>query len=88
MEQARTGGTPIWMIKVLAGAVTADVLMTIAKHWNGYDLISKFLALALLANLIVLPAAITWGRIKRYDWQSLYPAYLWLLLATLLFGLR
>jgi len=62
--------------------------MVIVWHWKSYDLLSRVLAIALLFNVIALPAAVTWGRIKRYDWQDLAPAYLWLMLATMLFGMR
>ncbi len=91
MEQTKTpiaAGTPVWVIKSLAAVVSLDVLLTILRHWTGYDLIGKFLAVVLMAILVALPAATTWGRIKRYDWQSLLPAYMLLMLATMLFGMR
>jgi hypothetical protein len=88
LNARNAAGTPVWAIKALAAVVTADVFITIVRHWTGFDLVSKFLAVALLANLVALPAASSWGRIKRYEWQSLFPAYLLLMLATSLFGMR
>jgi hypothetical protein len=75
-------------IKFFAAVVTADVLIAVLRHWRGYDLVAKLLAIVLLTNLVVLPATVSWGRIKRYDWHSLLPAYMLLLLATILFNLR
>jgi hypothetical protein len=91
MEQTKAriaAGTPVWVIKSLAVVVSLDVLLAIVRHWTGYDLTAKFLAVVLMAILVVLPAGTTWGRIKRYDWQSLLPAYMLLLLATTLFGMH
>jgi hypothetical protein len=90
MEQTKAiaAGTPVWAIKSLAVVVSLDVLLAILRRWTGFDLSGKFLAFALVALLVALPAATTWGRIKRYDWQSLFPAYMLLLLATALFSMR
>jgi hypothetical protein len=91
MEEAKTPGVvelPVWIVKLLAATATANVFIVIFFHWKGYDWLGKSLAVTLLANLIAIPAVATWGRVKRYPWQSLAPAYIFLTLATMLFGIR
>jgi hypothetical protein len=93
MEQVKAphaAGMPVWIIKTLAGVVTAIVCMAVYDHWKGYDLVHEFLAVALLAYLIVIPAVATWGRKERrqFEWPNLMPAYAFLMMATMLFGLR
>lgn len=74
---------------LLAVAVTIDVCLAIAFHWRTYDWIKKFLALVLVANLVIVPVTII---IKRKKGIATKPdmlvttAYIWLLLATLLFN--
>ncbi len=82
------GGMPVWPIKVLAATVTADVILVVMRHWKGYDVLGKSLAVVLLAHLVLLPAGATWGRVRRYPWPSLLPMYWSLLLATTLFAMR
>jgi predicted neutral ceramidase superfamily lipid hydrolase len=74
---------------LLAVAVTIDVCLAIVFHWRTYDWIKKFLALVLVSNLVIVPAAII---IKAKKGIATKPdmlvqtAYIWLLLATLLFN--
>lgn len=74
---------------LLAVAVTIDVCLAIAFHWRTYDWIKKFLALALVSNLVIVPVTII---IKRKKGIATKPdilvttSYIWLLLATMLFN--
>jgi carbon starvation protein CstA len=83
-------GVPVWIIKSLAAAVTADVLIAIVLHWTGFDWARRSLAIVLLVYLVVMPVLATWvpKERRRYDWASLLPAYIFLMLATMLFGMR
>jgi uncharacterized membrane protein YbhN (UPF0104 family) len=69
--------------------VTFAVALTIAGHWKTYDWINKFLAAALLLNLGTVPLAIIMrlrkGQTAKTD-ISVQLAYVWLLLATILFN--
>jgi carbon starvation protein CstA len=86
----RPAGMPVWIIKFLAAAVTTDVLVVIVLHWTSFDSVRRLLAVVLLAFLVVMPALATWApkERRRYDWASLLPAYIFLMLATMLFGMR
>ena len=74
---------------LLAVVVTLVVCLTIAGQWKSYDWIKKLMALALVSNLAIVPLAIIVnlrkGRTVKPD-MSVQGAYLWLLLATLLFN--
>lgn len=74
---------------LLAVVVTLVVCLTIAGQWKTYDWIKKLMALALVSNLAIVPLAIIVnlrkGRTVKPD-MSVQGAYLWLLLATLLFN--
>jgi uncharacterized membrane protein len=73
----------------LALVVTLVVCLTIAGQWKSYDWIKKLMALALVFNLAVVPVAIIMnlrkGGTAKPD-MSVQGAYIWLLLATLLFN--
>jgi hypothetical protein len=93
MEQANASnvvGTPVWMVKSFAVVVTADVCLAVARHWRGYDVIDRLLAVTLVALLVTIPAVATWGRqeTRRIEWSNLMPAYMLLMLATVLFGMQ
>jgi hypothetical protein len=74
---------------LLAVVVTIDVCLAIAFHWRTYDWIKKFLALVLVSNLVIVPVTII---IKRKKGIATKPdmlvqtAYIWVLLATMLFN--
>jgi len=74
---------------LLAIVVTLVVCLTIAGQWKTYDWIKKLMALALVSNLVIVPLAIIMnlrkGGTAKPD-MSVQGAYLWLLLATLLFN--
>jgi hypothetical protein len=90
VKAPRVVGTPVSTIKFLAAVVTADVLMAILLHWTRFDWIQRGLAVVLLGLLVAIPAHATWGRKERrqYDWANLFPMYIVLMLATMLFGMR
>jgi hypothetical protein len=74
---------------LLAIVVTLVVCSTIADQWKTYDWIKKLMALALVANLVLVPLPIIKNLRKRVTAKpdmSIQSAYLWLLLATLLFN--
>ena len=74
---------------LLAIVVTLVVCLTIAGQWKTYDWIKKVMALALVSNLVIVPLAIVMnlrkGGTAKPD-MSVQGAYVWLLLATLLFN--
>ena len=74
---------------LLAIVVTLVVCLTIAGQWKTYDWIKKLMALALASNLAVVPVPIIMnlrkGKTSKPD-MSVQVAYVWLLLATLLFN--
>src|ERR1041385_9505451 len=74
---------------LLAVVVTLVVSLTIAGQWKTYDWIKKLMALALVSNLAIVPLAIIVnlrkGRTVKPD-MPVQGAYLWLLLANLLFN--
>jgi predicted neutral ceramidase superfamily lipid hydrolase len=74
---------------LLALVVTFAVCFTIAGQWKTYDWIKKLLAGVLLLNLGTVPIAIIMrlrkGKTSKPD-ISVQVAYVWLLLATLLFN--
>ena len=75
---------------LLAVVVTIDVCLAIAFHWRTYDWIKKFLALVLVSNLVIVPVTIIINLRKKGIATkpdiSVQTAYIWLLLATLLFN--
>jgi len=93
MEQVNSpgvSGIPLWLVRSFAVVVTADVCMVIASSWRAYDVLGKSLAAVLLAYLAVIPAVATWRRKRTsgIEWSNLIPAYVLLMLATMLFGMR
>jgi glucose-6-phosphate-specific signal transduction histidine kinase len=92
MEQTgseKTSATPV-VFKALAAVVTADVGIAIYQHWQVFDVLKKGLAIILLASLVAWPAMAILARRRggSFQWQGLLPAYIWVLTATMLFGLR
>jgi hypothetical protein len=74
---------------LLAIVVTIDVSLTIARHWKTYDWLGKFLGIVLLLNLAIVPLTriIKFRKGEKPKPEILVQtAYLWLLLATLLFN--
>lgn len=74
---------------LLAIIVTVAVSLTIAGHWKTYDWISKFLAFSLLLNLAIVPLTMVVKLIKGEKAKSdilVQTAYIWVLLATMLFN--
>lgn len=74
---------------LVASVVTLALCITIARQWTTYDWIKKLLAVTLLLNLAVGPLAIIMRLRKRVTEKPDMPiqvAYVWLLLATLLFN--
>jgi hypothetical protein len=71
--------------------VSASVLLTVFRHWHGYDFISKFLAVALIFYLLVPVASAIRGknsdalRVSRAQ-QAMWWGYMSLMLATMLFS--
>lgn len=92
MEQTgseKTSATPVGVM-VLAAVVTADVGIAIYQHWRAFDVLKRGLAITLLASLVAWPALAILARRRggSFQWQGLLPAYIWVLMATMLFGLR
>ena len=72
----------------LAVAITIDVLLAIALHWKTYDWLGKFLAVALMFNIVTGPPLI---RLRKKQGNAgtdtlVQSAYISLLLATILFN--
>jgi len=90
MEQVNetAANIPVWLTKCFAAVVTADVWLVILRHWKSFDGVSKFLGVALLAWLIMIPVDATWRWIgpRRFHWSNLWPTYMILLMTTLLFS--
>jgi hypothetical protein len=73
---------------LLAFAVTIDVGLAIVTHWKTYDWLGKFLGIVLLLNLVIVPLArtIKFRRGEKPKPEILVQtAYIWVLLATMLF---
>jgi hypothetical protein len=74
---------------LLAFIVTIDVCLAIAAHWRTSDSISKFLGVVLILNLLIAPLNVI---IRSRRGEKATPdmlvrtAYIWLLLATILFN--
>jgi hypothetical protein len=69
--------------------VTIDVSLAIVRHWKTYDSLGKFLGIVLLLNLVIVPLTrtIKFRRGEKPKPEILVQtAYIWLLLATLLFN--
>jgi hypothetical protein len=75
------------MVKAFALVASANAFIAILRHWKGYDGSEKFVAVVLLSFLIMMPASATWkwGG-ARFEWSSLWSAYIVLMLATILFA--
>ncbi|HUA00419.1 MAG TPA: hypothetical protein VMB02_08820 [Candidatus Aquilonibacter sp.] len=76
---------------LLAGVVTLDVLTQVLSQWHAFGVLSKFVAVVLLMNLIVTP--LVFLRAQRRgkplgQTQLLAFAYLSVFLTTALFALR
>jgi hypothetical protein len=74
---------------LLAFLVTIDVSFAIVTHWKTYDWLGKFLGIVLLLNMAIVPLTTI---IKLRKGEKAKPemlvqtAYIWLLLATILFN--
>ena len=91
VKPSETSRMPLWAYKLFVAIVTADVLIAVLKHWQGYDVVSRFLAVVLLSWLVLMPTAATlrWKTLRhRFEWPDLWPTYMVLLMATLLFGMH
>jgi hypothetical protein len=91
MEQTNAGDAPaipVWMVKSLAAVVSAEALIAILRHWHGYDGSERFVAVVLICWLIAMPVIATWKwkRVTRFEWSDLWPTYMVLMLATMLFS--
>jgi hypothetical protein len=74
---------------LLTIVATLVVCLTIVVHWRTYDWVNKFLAVGLLLNLAALPLTIILQSRKGITTKPdmlLKAAYIWLLLATILFN--
>ena len=74
---------------LLAIVVTLDVSLAIARHWKTYDWLGKFLGIVLLLNLAIVPLTRiikSRKREKPKPEKLIQTAYIWLLLATILFN--
>ena len=74
---------------LLAVVVTIAICLTIAGQWKTYEWIKKLLAIALFLNLATVPLAmiIKLSKDKKTKPDMLVQtAYIWLLLATILFN--
>jgi hypothetical protein len=78
------------LVKSFAAVATTNVCLVVAWNWRSYDMLGKSLAALLLVYLATVPAVATWGKMetKRIQWSNLMPAYMFLMLATMLFGMR
>jgi len=81
-----------WIGAFLGLVVSADVLLTIFKHWKGYDALSRCNAVVLMLFLVVPPGMALrgestetskYGRAQMVIW-----GYMSVMLATILFGMR
>jgi hypothetical protein len=73
----------------LAIVVTINIVLAIAGHWRTYDWIKEFLAVVLVLHLVTVPLTIflkTRRGITANPNLWVRTAYLWLLLATMLFN--
>jgi hypothetical protein len=79
---------PVWLVKAFAVITSVNVLVAILSHWKGYDASAKFMAVVLVAWLIIMPVIATWRwkRTIRFEWSDLWITYVVLMLATLLFS--
>jgi hypothetical protein len=72
--------------------VSASVLLTIFKHWRGYDGISKFIAVVLISYLLIPAATAIRGKSSEASKPDRAQIAMWgymsLMLATILFGMR
>jgi hypothetical protein len=88
-NRAFTGRFYNTITSLLAIAVTIIVCLTIAEHWKTYDWIKKLLAVGLVSNLAIVPLSmiirVSRGEKAKPD-MSFQRAYIWLLLATMLFS--
>jgi hypothetical protein len=85
-DHAATRPVPIWVGMLWAVVATARLGDAILRRWRGFDATHEFCAVALLIALVLIPANAVWGRQgRRLDWSNLTPAYVLLLLATIVF---
>jgi hypothetical protein len=93
MEQTsapKVSGMPVWLVKAFAVVVTVNVCLAILDHWKRFGGSQRFVAVALLAWLVLMPVAATWRwkGARRFAWANLWPTYLGLMLMTSLLGPR
>jgi hypothetical protein len=75
----------------LAIVVTLVILSQVVIHWHGLDLLMRFTAILFLASLVLVPVQFIRGRRRGRPLGNdllLGFAYVWVLLTTLVFGLR
>ena len=73
----------------LAVVVTAGTWLRIILRWGSYDWPTRSVAVVFLASLVIVPLAIWRTKITKGTidpWQLAMMAYLWLALATAIFG--
>lgn len=74
---------------LLALVGTLAVCLTIVLHWRTYDWINKLLAVVLLLNLARVPLMLSIKGTKEITTRPetwLQTAYVWIILATILFN--
>jgi hypothetical protein len=69
--------------------VTVNVSFTILRHWKTYDWLGKCLGIALLLNLVIVPLTmiirLSKGEKPKPE-MLVQTAYIWVMLATMLFN--
>jgi hypothetical protein len=77
---------------VLAVVVTANVFIRVVVEWHALGILSRLVAVVLLANLVIMPINVVrrqkTGRPKMGSDQQLTFAYMSVMLATMVFTLR
>jgi len=74
---------------LLAIVATFNVSFATVTHWKTFDWLGKFLGIVLLLNLVIVPLTMTIrlskGEKPKPD-MLVQTAYIWVMLATLLFN--
>jgi hypothetical protein len=70
---------------LLAVSVTVVVGAAIVGHWGTYDWFRRFVGVVLLLSLLVIGPQVLRKKEKIDPNESVFVAYLWLMLATILF---
>ena len=76
---------------ILALVGTSAVCLTIVLHWRTYDWINKLLAVGFLLNLASTPLTVIikgWKATTAKPDRWIQTAYIWVILATVLFNRR